>query len=322
VDWYLDPDPAAAGHLRREIRRYLERHATEDADVAGAEVVAGELITNGVRHAGGPLWVSLRWPDAHPVLTVADLGPGFQLDTSLPEDPAAVGGRGLHIVSRLAKSLEREARRSGGSIVSATLPVTKPFVASHDPPRRRQGVLPTLDEAEPGVGFGQDAFLRALVVQLAQAVEERTGPDQAEAAVAQVGTDVGGQMEAEFRRARQVVDRLTPEQIGECYVRLKHAIDGDFVVEEATDERIVLVNSRCPFGDVVRRAPALCRMTSSVFGGIAARNSGQGATVVLEERIAVGDPECRVVVWLDADHPGARQWGHRYETPVDADPTG
>jgi hypothetical protein len=38
-------------------------------------------------------------------------------------------------------------------------------------------------------------------------------------------------------------------------------------------------------------------MTSSVFGGIAANNVGD-ASVQLEERIAVGDPECRVTVWL------------------------
>jgi anti-sigma regulatory factor (Ser/Thr protein kinase) len=66
-----------------------------------------------------------------------------------------------------------------------------------------------------------------------------------------------------------------------------------------------------PFGDVVRQAPGLCRMTSSVFGGIAARNTG-GAAVVLEERIAVGDPECRVIVWLGSDKPGRWERAHDY----------
>ena len=91
---------------------------------------------------------------------------------------------------------------------------------------------------------------------------------------------------------------MTPEQLGRCFVRLKHAIDGGFSVVEATPERIVLENTRCPFGDSVLRAPALCRMTSSVFGGIAARNTEGEVAVLLEERIAVGDPGCRVVVSL------------------------
>ena len=52
-------------------------------------------------------------------------------------------------------------------------------------------------------------------------------------------------------------------------------------------------------------------MTSSVFGGIAARNSDHEVAVVLEERIAVGDPGCRVVVYL-ATPPDDPQAAHRY----------
>ena len=89
-------------------------------------------------------------------------------------------------------------------------------------------------------------------------------------------------------------------------------------VIEASPEKIVLGNRACPFGEVVTRAPGLCRMTSSVFGGIAARNTG-GAAVVLEERIAVGDPECRIVVWLGADKPGRFEAAHDYDArPADA----
>ena len=73
----------------------------------------------------------------------------------------------------------------------------------------------------------------------------------------------------------------------------------------------MLGNRTCPLGDVVKRAPGLCRMTSSVFGGIAPRNAG-GASVVLEERIAVGDPECRVAVWLVTDKRGRWEMAHDY----------
>jgi len=50
----------------------------------------------------------------------------------------------------------------------------------------------------------------------------------------------------EFRLAEGIAGRMTPEEVGRCYVRLKHAIDGGFRVVEATAERIVLVNDRCP----------------------------------------------------------------------------
>ena len=175
--------------------------------------------------------------------------------------------------------------------------------------------LPTPEEADADGTFAKEPFLRALVVQLARHVEHDEGPDGAAAAVAQVGADVGGRMEEEYRRARGIVGRLSPDQMADLYVRLKHAIDGDFHVIEASDERIVLGNRRCPFGDAVRAAPALCRMTSSVFGGIAARNAG-GAAVLLEERIAVGDPGCRVVIRLGPQDAG-EPFAHVYAAPGD-----
>jgi len=107
---------------------------------------------------------------------------------------------------------------------------------------------------------------------------------------------------------------MTPEQLGHCFVRLKHAIDGGFSVVEASADQIVLENTRCPFGDSVLRAPALCRMTSSVFGGIAARNSADDVSVLLEERIAVGDPGCRVVVSLASSPNGSAAFAHHYRT--------
>jgi len=349
VDWYLDgSDRASLSALRHEITAYLGRHAEVDCDLSDAELVIEELVGNAVRHAGGSIWVSLSWLETSPTLTVRDLGPGFdptrltaaaaapfgQLDTNetaaftdaddlqgprfghgdldLSLDALSEGGRGLFLVTHLASVLEAEARQGGGMTVTAELPVKRPAAVSYDPPRRTTGALPALSEARPRGGFGKESFLRALVVQLARAVELNAGPDSAAAAVAQVGIDVGGQMEQEFRVAQSIVGRLTPDQLAHCYVRLKHAIDGGFYVVEATAERIVLGNRRCPFGDVVQLAPSLCRMTSSVFGGIAARNSDEGAAVLLEERIAVGDPGCRVVVYLSEPPARTRPLTHQY----------
>ena len=171
--------------------------------------------------------------------------------------------------------------------------------------------LPHPDEQQAGGTFGRDPFLRALVVQLAQTVELRQGPGVAEAVVAQVGTDVGGRMEEAFRSDRGIVGDLDNDQMGVLFVDLKAAIGGDFFVIEANDDRIVLGNNRCPFGDAVKMAPALCRMTSSVFGGVAKRNRG-AAAVDLEQRIAVGDQQCRVTVWLTQPGDDRAPFVHQY----------
>ena len=81
---------------------------------------------------------------------------------------------------------------------------------------------------------------------------------------------------------------------------LKRRIQGDFYIIEESDDKIVLGNRACPFAEKVIGRPALCMMTSNVFGGIAAENLGY-AKVVLEETIAQGHSACRVVVHLKAD---------------------
>lgn len=347
MDWFLG-DADQVGDFRRELVRHLTRHAApgSDAAIADARLVASEAVGNAVRHTGGPVWVSLTWTSQLPVLQVFDIGPGFDVASldrmghgsvpapALTAAPGPAGevpgeangllasaqleaesGRGLLIMQALAPDVEVSLRKHAGVVVTFRLPVPRRRTASVDPPRHHSGVLPTLQETRPEGGFGRESFLRALVVQMSRAVEEQHGPDAAEIAVAQVGTDVGGQMEAEFRLAEEITGRLTPEQMGRCYVRLKQAIEGDFRVVEASAERIVLENTRCPFGDPVRRAPALCRMTSSVFGGIAARNTQDGASVLLEERIAVGDPGCRVVVYLGPAPAEVEPFAHHYLPP-------
>lgn len=50
--------------------------------------------------------------------------------------------------------------------------------------------------------------------------------------------------------------------------------------------------------EISKEAPELCRMTSSVFGGIAARNFGY-AKVELRKRIATNDGKCEVLIYTD-----------------------
>ncbi len=316
MDWYLPPDHGAASQLREEVRLYLERHSAPDTDVAGAVLAFSELLTNAIEHSGHDVWVSLDWTARKPTVTIHDIGPDFEVIPTVAGIDQ-IQGRGLMIASHLTEELRVASKRAGGNRVSAVLDVERREMSSHDPPTRIQGRLPELDEARSGF-FEREAFLRALVVELAQSVDLQHGPSAAEAAIAQVGANVGARMEDSYRAHDQVEGPLKFEQIADFCVDLKRAINGDFYIISADAERIVLGNRRCPFGDVVRRAPSLCRMTSSVFGGIAARNTGNEVAVHLEERIAVGDPECRVTIWLSTPPAESAPFVHHY-SPRQAD---
>jgi hypothetical protein len=94
-------------------------------------------------------------------------------------------------------------------------------------------------------------------------------------------------------------------------VDLKRRIQGSFYIIEESDDKIVFGNSICLFAEKVVGRPALCMMTSNVFGSIAADNLGY-SKVVIEQAIANGDPGCRVVVYLKATAESDAVSGREY----------
>lgn len=146
------------------------------------------------------------------------------------------------------------------------------------------------------VDLDRDVFLRSLISELAGTLQDVVGLDEAAGFVSVVGQRIGDQINLGYRDAMGV-EMLSREQVAAVLVDLKKRIEGDFFVIEQSDEKIVLGNRACPFGDKVAGRPAMCMMTSNVFGIVAAQNLGY-AKVALEETIAAGAPQCRVVVYL------------------------
>lgn len=155
---------------------------------------------------------------------------------------------------------------------------------------------PQAEMAELDVPLERDVFLRSMLSELAGALQDVVGIDEAAGFVSLVGQRIGDQVNASYRAALGVSE-LSQQQVAEVLVDLKRRIKGDFSIAEQSEDRIVLVNSRCPFAEKVIGRPALCMMTSNVFGSITADNLGY-ARVELEETIAEGAPGCRVVVHL------------------------
>lgn len=150
--------------------------------------------------------------------------------------------------------------------------------------------------------LNRDNFLRDLVRGLAGTLEEVVGLDKASGFFSSVGQDVGDQINDMYRDA-YAAPKLNLGQVAQVLVDLKRRIQGDFSIESLEDDKIVLVNSACPFGDRVHGRKSMCMMTSNVFGTITAENLGY-ARVTLEETIADGNSGCRVVVRLNpSDEP-------------------
>jgi predicted ArsR family transcriptional regulator len=159
------------------------------------------------------------------------------------------------------------------------------------------------------VDLDRDIFLRALLRELAGTLEDVVGIDEASGYVSVVGGAIGEQIDASYRKAINV-ERLDRDQVAQVLVDLKRRIQGDFYIIEEREDRIILGNRACPFGEFVKGRPSLCMMTSNVFGSIAARNLGY-ARVEIEQAIATGDSGCRIVVHLKPTvepEPNAREY--------------
>lgn len=169
--------------------------------------------------------------------------------------------------------------------------------------------LPVIDQLP--IALERDVFLRTLLRELSGTLQDVVGIDEAAGFVSVVGQRMGDQINDMYRGASGRPS-LNRQQVGEVLVDLKRRIQGDFFIISQDDQKIVLGNRACPFGDKVLNRPALCMMTSNVFGVIAANNLGY-AKVSIEEAIARGDSGCRVVVYLkESDVEASKAEGREY----------
>lgn len=158
--------------------------------------------------------------------------------------------------------------------------------------------------------FERDVFLRTLLRHLAGTLQKVVGVEEASGFVSVVGQEIGDEVNRMYKSAL-AVDSLSREQVADVLVDLKRRIQGDFYVIEQDDDRIVLGNRACPFAEKVIGRPALCMMTSNVFGSIAADSLGY-SKVIIEEAIARGDEGCRVVLHLKSTPAAQAAQGREY----------
>jgi predicted ArsR family transcriptional regulator len=117
-------------------------------------------------------------------------------------------------------------------------------------------------------------------------------------------------MGAEYLKALKT-KVLTQEQVRDVLIDLKLRIKGDFYLISEDEEKIILGNRKCPFGDLVRDRPSMCMMTSNVFGTITAENLGY-AKVQLQETISQGAEQCKVVVYKRQSDQAEQVEGREY----------
>ena len=126
VESSKDTWPATAASVplvRAFVSAYLGPRAPADL-VDGVLVIASELATNAVEHAGTPFTVTVECTSAGVTVQVRD-GSSLAPARRSP-DPTADGGRGLVVVDALSGSWGVRAETDGGKSVWARCPTASP----------------------------------------------------------------------------------------------------------------------------------------------------------------------------------------------------
>lgn len=97
--WFLEPHPQTAGRARRLVRRALRRWGLDELSEA-TELLVSEVVTNAVRYASRPITLRLLRTEVLRCEVGDDCPLLPRVHHALPSDE---GGRGLFLVSRLAR---------------------------------------------------------------------------------------------------------------------------------------------------------------------------------------------------------------------------
>jgi serine/threonine-protein kinase RsbW len=113
------PDLPEIPRSRRFVAEVLRAHGARPTD--DVLLVASELVTNAVRHGRGEVELSVELEGSEVRIEVVDGGHALVEAPSTEPVPTAIGGRGLHIVRKVARSWGAGFDPTGRTLVWAEL---------------------------------------------------------------------------------------------------------------------------------------------------------------------------------------------------------
>ncbi|GAC1446916.1 MAG: hypothetical protein NVS2B8_16260 [Vulcanimicrobiaceae bacterium] len=120
--WSLDAnDVRAAREARKAATAQLGEHTDSRDALGAAELIIGELLSNAARHADGHVCLEIGTDGGHAQISVHDTSPSFAMDFNRLPDAYSESGRGLYIISELARMISVTPLSGMGKRVTVTL---------------------------------------------------------------------------------------------------------------------------------------------------------------------------------------------------------
>ena len=120
--WTLDASDVHAARATRKAATAALRKLTDSEEKLGAaELIIGELLSNAARHTDGNVCLELGREDGQAEVSLYDSSTDFAMEVRRPADEMAENGRGLYIISTLARRMSIHPFDGVGKRVSVTL---------------------------------------------------------------------------------------------------------------------------------------------------------------------------------------------------------
>ncbi len=142
------------------------------------------------------------------------------------------------------------------------------------------------------VTLNKESYLNEIILNLAGELNDAA----LEKAVKKAAISTAQRVEGQYKQFHGT-NKLNYTQVIGSLIDAQKKIGGNFITAERTEDVIILRNTKCPFGERVKKAPSLCNTTSALCGVITARNLGY-SKVVLKKTIAKGSNECLIYIHL------------------------
>jgi anti-sigma regulatory factor (Ser/Thr protein kinase) len=123
--WQFEAADARSAYTMREafFQRILTTCEADEEQLSTCGLIFAELVGNAVRHAPGSLSMSLEDRGGALTLHVIDRGSGFAYRPMLPRNIWSESGRGLYLISKLARRVSVEQSPGPGSHIAVVLPI-------------------------------------------------------------------------------------------------------------------------------------------------------------------------------------------------------
>lgn len=149
----------------------------------------------------------------------------------------------------------------------------------------------------------KERFLASTIHHLAHTLETVAGVEEAEAFLSTVGAELAQEL-SDDQNTQPGGEPSASQALSQRLIGVETGIGAAFELVEQEENRIVLENHSCPFGQQIVGTRSVCMVTANLLGHLASKDTGY-AKIHLEKTIARGDRMCRVNVSLDEnDRPG------------------